>query len=127
MLPFLVEHLLLISAHVGHLDTIRPDSEPFPCKLEAMALFIRAHLATGPRSERGTRKINWQTFFSGKKTSPLFVYTLVMVHCHPPPECKYPSEMIQYSHVSWWECGSSKGLLLCMLSIIYLFVVFYVD
>ena len=29
-----------------------------------------------------------------------------------------------YSHVSWWDCGSCEGFMLCMSRFIYLFVVF---
>ena len=58
-----------------------------------------------------------------KKKSALFLSMLVMMHDDPP---KYQSllEVIHYSLVSWWECASCEGFMLCISSIIHLFVVF---
>ena len=72
-------------------------------------------------------EINSENVFSEKKIfSTLFVSTLVMMHDDPPPPPKRQclSEVVHYSHVSWWECGSCEGFMLCMSSFIYLFVVF---
>ena len=41
-----------------------------------------------------------------------------------PLEYQYLLEVIHYSHVRWWECGSCGGFMLWMSSIIYFFVVF---
>ena len=41
-----------------------------------------------------------------------------------PPKRQCFPEVVHYSHVSWWECGSCEGFMLCMSSFIYLFVVF---
>ena len=72
-------------------------------------------------------------FRSRKKKEKKRKITVVCVYaCHgavssPFNEFQSLLELIQYSHVSSWESWSCKGLLLCMPSIIYLFVVFYVD
>ena len=41
-----------------------------------------------------------------------------------PLEYEYLLKVINYSHVSWWECGSCEGFMLWMSGIIYFFVVF---
>ena len=64
-------------------------------------------------------------FFKNKKTSALFVSTLIMTNDDPPDmpmSCEGDPQQIHCSYVSWRECGSCEGFMLCMSCIKCLFV-----
>ena len=80
-------------------------------------------LRLDPGLERGRRKVKFLKCFSCEIKESRCCLCLRLSLC----SVVLLTLVIQYSHVSWWECESCKGFLLCMPSIIYLFVVFYVD
>ena len=48
----------------------------------------------------------------------------MLSHLPHSPKGQCFLEVMHCSHVSWQECGSCKGFILCISGIIYLFVVF---
>ena len=68
-------------------------------------------------------KVSFRRFFAKEQKSAFSVSMLVLMH-NGRPTCQCLQELIHFSHVSWWECRSCEGFMLCMSSIIYLFVVF---
>ena len=75
-----------------------------------------------------TPKIGGKKKFLEKKfpKKKIFLHCLSLrlsgMHDDPPNVCL--SKVIHCSQVSWPECGSCEGFMLCMSSFIYLFVVF---